>query len=115
MYFTSEEAENRATNNVIETHRNAKSALAKLDSEMSLFSKQLSGLALALKNPSRYEFQILSSDLRIFDLSKKPFEKIAYITEQQFDWAALSELLHGYNEAREDLTKSAERLRDMGC
>jgi len=112
----SDQAENTATQQVVECFRKANEAKAKLEGAMKMLGDRLGALAPTLQTPARYIFCVDNSDNITVgqhdgELHRRP---VARVTPSDINWKDLCEMVRGYNQAREDRTRSAAQLKAMG-
>jgi hypothetical protein len=113
-YFVSEEAENAATQKIIETFKFSKEAKARLEGTMNALGDKLAEFAKVLKNPSAYAFRIDQNGMTVGQLGGELRRPVMQLDQSDLDWQRLNEMLTNYDKARADKKQSAVRLRDMG-
>ncbi len=114
----SDEAENAATQKVVEQFRTSKEAKARLEGEMSALGEKLSAFAKALARPGEYLFRVDGGGVTVgqpIEEGRTPLRRpVARLEPSDMDWQWLTETLTNYNKACVDKRDSAARLRQMG-
>jgi hypothetical protein len=111
----SDQSENAATQQVIDSFKTASDAKAELEGKMKALGKRLSAFAKTLQDPNSYVFYIDNTDnISVGQRSVEPRPAVARVTPSEINWQDLCETLRGYNQATGDKKHSSAQLRAMG-
>lgn len=116
-YFVSDEAENAATRQVIDSFKQAKEAKAKLEGQMSALGDRLAEFARVLKRPGEYRFLVSRADITVghpTEMGNPPRRPVVRVEPDDLKWEAVVEMVSNYDKARTAKAESAARLRNMG-
>lgn len=112
----SDQAENDATQRILQSFKAAREAKIRLGAQMKALGDSLNALAKTLQNPDRYVFYVDESDS--ISVGHPPTEprqhSVARVTPAQFDWKDLCEMLSSYTKAKEDKESSGTQLKGLG-
>ena len=116
-YFVSEEAENAATRQIIESFKQAKEAKAKLEGQMSVLGDRLANSGRVLKRPGEYSFLVNRADITVghpSEMGNPPRRPVVRVEADDLKWESVMEMVSSYDRARSAKAESAARLRNMG-
>jgi hypothetical protein len=113
-YFMSDQAENAATAQIIESARAAKEAKTRLEAKMKVLGESLDAFAKALRTPDDNVFDVDSNAITVGRHGSAIERPLARLTPADIDWKDLCDTLRGFNRATEEKRDGIAKLKAIG-
>jgi hypothetical protein len=111
----SDQAENEATQQIVDGFKAANEAKAKLEGKMRMLGDSLAAFARTIQEPDKFVFSVNDSDsITVGQPAANLTRPLARITPAQLDWNDLCDTLRSYAKAKEDRQRNASLLRNIG-
>jgi hypothetical protein len=114
-YFVSDQSENAAEKQLMDSFREANEAKVKLEAKLKNLGDRLNAFGKTLQDPKGCVFYVDQTDsISVGQPGMEPRRPAARVSPSEFNWKDLCETLQGYNQAVEDRKQAVTRFKALG-